>query len=90
MLRADRFVALSARGLARLPGRWLRGDEPAPPRDPGAPLRSDPSRLRRVFVAMHDSVLRACVAADSLVEGALVQANAPLPTVHCGFLFEAI
>jgi len=90
MLRADRFVALTARDLARLPRRWLRRDEPAPPRDPGAPLRADPTRLRRVVGAVRNSVLRACVAADSLVEGALVRANAPLPTVHCGFLFEAI
>jgi SAM-dependent methyltransferase len=90
MLRADRFVALTVRGLARLPGRLLRGDEPAPPQDPGAPLRPDPTRLRRAFGAAHDAVLRVCVAADSIVERALVDANVPLPTVHCGFLFEAI
>jgi SAM-dependent methyltransferase len=87
LLRIDRFVALGARKLLR--GGVHRGAA-APPLDPGAPVRSTPSRLRRVFGAARDSVLRVCVAADTLVEKALVEANAPLPTVHCGFLFTAV
>jgi hypothetical protein len=88
LLRMDRFVALGARSLARR-GGLVRGDGGAAPMDPGAPVRPAPGGLRRVFGAAHDSVLRICVAADTLVEKALVEANAPLPTVHCGFLFCA-
>jgi SAM-dependent methyltransferase len=87
LLRVDRFVALGARSLARR-GGLVHGDGAAP-MDPGAPVRPTQSGLRRVFGAAHDSVLRICVAADTLVEKALVEANAPLPTVHCGFLFCA-
>jgi|HubBroStandDraft_1064217.scaffolds.fasta_scaffold235133_2 SAM-dependent methyltransferase len=89
LLRVDRFVALGARSLARGAG-LLRGERGAAPIDPGAPVRSAPGALRRVFGAAHDSVLRVCVAADTLVENVLVEANAPLPTVHCGFLFTAV
>jgi SAM-dependent methyltransferase len=90
LLRADRFIALTARGLARLPGRLLRGDRPEPPRDPGAPVRPAANGIRRVVGAARSSMLRVCAAGDAVVESALVEANAPLPTVHCAFLFEAI
>ena len=87
LLRVDRFLALRARSLARM-GGLVR--DAAAPRDPGAPVRPAPRGLRRVFGAAHDSILHVCVAADALVENALVEANAPLPTVHCGFLFAAV
>ena len=90
LLRADRFIALSARGLARLPRRVLEGDAPEPSRDPGAPVRPAANGIRRMVGAARNSMLRVCAAGDSVVEWALVEANAPLSTVHCGFLFEAI
>jgi SAM-dependent methyltransferase len=89
LLRVDRFLALGARRLARR-GGLARGEGARAPMDPGAPVRTAPGGLRMVFGAAHDSVLRVCVAADTLVEKALVEANAPLPTVHCGFLFTAV
>jgi SAM-dependent methyltransferase len=90
LLRADRFVALGARRLAGLAGlgRAQRAASMEPPRDPGAPVPAARSPMRRAFVAAHEALLHVCVTGDSLVENVLIEANAPLPTVHCGFLFQ--
>src|ERR1019366_7597805 len=90
-LRADRFVTSGVRGLPGLPSRLLRRDAPqGPQRDPGAPTKSRATPLRSAAAAARVSALRVLVAADSLIEGALVEANAPLPTIHCVFQFAAI
>ncbi len=93
-LRADRFVALGVRRLVEAPAQLLRRGSPSappgPPRDPGAPVKAHGTPLRRVARIARASALRVFVAADSVVESVLVEANAPLPTIHCGFQFEAI
>ena len=90
-LRADRFVTSNVRRLVGAPARLLRRPEPQPlPLDPGAPVASRATPLRRALQVARVSALRLLVAADSLVEGALVEANVPFPTIHCGFQFEAI
>jgi 2-polyprenyl-3-methyl-5-hydroxy-6-metoxy-1,4-benzoquinol methylase len=90
-LRAGRFVAVGVRRLLQAPVQLLgRGTPSGPPRDPGAPLKAHGTPLRRAARIARASALRVCVAADSVVESVLVEANAPLPTIHCGFQFEAI
>jgi SAM-dependent methyltransferase len=84
LLRLDRLLALTARRLLR------RGRPDRETRDPGTRGLDEPtSRLRRVAGAAHASVLRIATTGDTLVERLLIETNPPLPTVHCGFLFQA-
>jgi SAM-dependent methyltransferase len=89
-LRTDRFITSRVRRLVGAPARLFRRTRKPLPLDPGAPVVPHATSLRRAVHGARVAALRLLVAADSLVEGPLVEANVPLPTVHCGFQFEAV
>jgi len=98
LLRTQRLVASSVLRLVR-GARGAQGEQreqparaadaqPPPARQPGP--QSGDSRLRSALRTVRNGALRVCVAGDSAIEGLLIELNAPLPTVHCGFQFEAV
>jgi 2-polyprenyl-3-methyl-5-hydroxy-6-metoxy-1,4-benzoquinol methylase len=73
---------VSALRPQRSRGKGLTPEELATPRD----LR----RSVKVTRAIYDLPKRLAVGLDTMVEPVLMRGNMPLPTVHCGFIFQAM
>jgi SAM-dependent methyltransferase len=87
-IRLTSAAVSAAARLARRLGVIAKQDGPEVPQAPSADGMDEGTGFRKALRGCGWAIRRAAVAFDDRVEPHLIERNANLPTVHCGFLFR--